>query len=441
MTQTDLRPPVAQRRTGAARAWLLTFLLVVFLFINYADKAVLAFAGVRIQSDLGISPEQFGLVQSAFFWLFAAGALTLGAVSQRIGLRLMLGILMLVWVASMVPLLGTVSFSVLLVSRLVLGFAEGPAYALATLAVHGWFPAEKRALPAGLVTAGASLGPLVGAPVLTWVIVEHSWHTAFGVLIVMGLIWAAAWFTFAKVEPAPAVEAAATVARPTVPNASYAHLLRTGTVIGIGLLLFLGYWSTSLKVAWLPVYLTDGLGYDTITSGRLMMIPYGVAAAGSIAAGFYSNRLVARGYSLKVARGYLAGGLIIAAGVAMFAFTQVDRGIVQMALITIAFSANTGAYAVGFTAVADVVHPSKRGQVLGGLVATSSIAGIISPLVMGFSVGAAADKITGYGFGFAVTGIVMAVGSAMAMFLVNPERDVKKLTEATDAAARDEALR
>ena len=62
------------RRVQSGRAWVLTVLLVAFLFLNYADKAVLAFAGTQIQAELGISPAQFGLVQSAFFWLFAAGA-------------------------------------------------------------------------------------------------------------------------------------------------------------------------------------------------------------------------------------------------------------------------------------------------------------------------------------------------------------------------------
>ena len=61
---------------------------------------------------------------------------------------------------------------------------ELAAYALATHVVHSWFPPEKRALPAGVVSAGSSVGPLIAAPVLTLVIATWDWHAAFLVLIV-----------------------------------------------------------------------------------------------------------------------------------------------------------------------------------------------------------------------------------------------------------------
>lgn len=428
MTQTDVVSSPVAARIHVGRAWLLTAFLVLFLFVNYADKAVLAFAAGRIEQELGITAAQFGLVQSAFFWFFAVGALALGALSPRIGLRWLLAALMLVWVATMAPLIGGTTFTVLVVLRMVLGFAEGPAYALATHAVHGWFPAHQRALPAGLVTAGASCGPLVCAPVLAWIIVNWSWHAAFAVLVIVGLVWAAVWLPLAR--GASAESSGDKEIRRERPGAtvSYWALLRTGTVVGIAALLFLGYWSTALKVAWLPVYLADGLGYGTLAAGRLVLLPYGVAAVGSIGAGWLSNYLVGRGVSLKLARGYLAGGLTMAAGLAMFGFTQVPPGLVQMGLITVAFSGNVAAYAVAFTAIADVVPVRKRGTVLGGLVAVASLAGILAPLLMGFSVAGTGDKVAGYGVGFGATGVLMAVGSLLATLLVDPRRDAAKLT-------------
>ncbi|MFC0449442.1 MFS transporter [Rhodococcus jostii] len=426
MSEILTRQTAVASPPSPARAWLITVLLFTFLLLNFADKAVLGFAGVHIQRDLGITPQQFGLLQSAFFWLFAVGAIVLGALSSRIGVRWLLALLMLVWIVTMVPLLGPVSFGVLLACRIVLGFAEGPAYALATHSVHSWFPAEKRALPSGVVTAGASVGPLLAAPILTWVIVTWSWHAAFGVLVALGALWAVAWLVLGRDAPVhtPADTADGTL---HLVDAPYRMLLTTGTVVGIALLTFFSYWSTTLKVAWLPVYLSDGLGYDTITAGRLMMLPYAVAAVGAIGAGWLSNWLTVRGVSRRVSRGYLAGGLIVAAGLSMFAFTLLSAGLPQMILIALAFSLNTAAYAVAFTAIADVVHPRKRGPILGFLVAFYSMAGILAPLVLGYFVGNATDKITGYGHGFALTGMLMAVGGAAAMFLVRPEHDVATL--------------
>lgn len=435
MTTTAARS--IQTRSVSRRAWLITTLLFLFMLLNFADKAVLGFAGVHIQRDLGISPQQFGLLQSSFFWLFAVGAIVLGALSSRISLRWLLSGLMLVWVLTMIPLLGTVSFGVLLASRIILGFAEGPAAALATHCVQSWFPAHKRGVPLGITTSGAAVGPLLAAPIMTWIIATWSWHAAFGVLVVSGSLWALAWLIFGKDAPAEVLQESSSESNspgtssgsgPLV-DISLRTVLTSGTVIGVGLLLFFSYWSTTLKVAWLPVYLSDGLGYNTLTTGRLIMIPYAVAAVASMTVGLISNKLIARGASRRVARGYLAGGLIVIAGLAMAGFTTLAAGWPQIVLITVAFSANTAAYVVAFAAIGDVVHPRKRGTVLGCIVAFYSMAGIIAPLLLGYLVGNAADKISGYQQGFMITGVLMAVGGAAATLLVRPDLDVAKFAK------------
>ncbi|WP_406422638.1 MFS transporter [Streptomyces sp. NBC_00873] len=434
MTRTMSKAAPAAASATKTGAWCVTVLLALFMLINYADKAVMGFAAQNILKDLGITAQQFGVIQSAFFWLFFAGAILLGVLSTKIGLRRLLAILMLVWVATMVPLVGTVGFTMLMLCRLILGFAEGPAYALANHAVHSRFPAEKRALPAGVVAAGASLGPVLMAPILTWVIVRWSWHAAFGVLVVAGAIWVVLWLAFGK--DAPAASAASQAAESEVVDAPFTDLIRSGTLIGVALLMFFGYWSTTLKVAWLPLYLSDGLGYSTLATGRLVMIPYAVAAIGSISVGALSNRLLAKGVSRRVARGYLTGALVVASGVAMYGFTVLGQGMLQMVLITLAFSLNTASYAVAITAVADIVHPRKRGAVMGGLVAISSIAGVISPLVLGYFVENAANKIAGYGQGFALVGVLVAVGSVFATFMVHPDRDLAKFRVRVQGSVR-----
>jgi len=399
------------------------------MLLNFADKAVLGFAGVHIMKDLGLTPQQFGMVQSAFFWLFAVGAIVIGALTSKINVRWLLSAVMLVWIVTMLPLLGPVSLIVLLACRIMLGFAEGPAFALATHVVHSWFPPERRALPAGVVAAGASIGPLIAAPTLTWVIVTWSWHAAFGVLIAAGLVWSIAWLLLGKDAPesVTARNPETTAADDLPAEAPYRVLLTTGTIVGIALLTFFSYWSTTLKISWLPLFLSDGLGYDTITAGRLITLPYAVAAVASISAGLLSNTLTARGVSRRITRGYLTGGLVVAAGVSMFLFTTIGTGPLQMVLITLAFSLNTAAYAVAFVAVGDLVHPKQRGTILGCLVAFYSMAGVIAPLLLGHFVGDAADKASGYGQGFAITGLLMVFGGLAATFLVRPDRDAVKI--------------
>lgn len=448
----DVEQPAGRRPLGKMtpfRAWSITILLALFLFINYADKAVLGLAGSDIKVDLGLTAAQYGVVQSGFYWLFAIGALSLGTLSSRINLRWYLAILMLVWVATMVPLLGTIGFSALLICRVILGFAVGPAYALANHSAQSLFPAEKRALASGVVTAGSSLGPLVMAPILTWIIVQWDWHTAFGVIAAAGLVWAVLWLIFggsSKVErkggagaAAAAKAAKAAKAKDDEPaNVPYRVLLGTATIIGIAALNFFSYWSTSLKVAWLPVYLADGLGYDTLAVGRLVALPFATAAVFSIAAGFFSNWLYKRGCSRQVSRGYLAGALVAGAGLSMWGFTVVPQGVFQMVLVILAFSLNTASIGVGFTALGDLVHSKKRGGIMGGIVAISSLAGILSPLFLGWTITAGATAVEGYEKGFAMVGIMMVAGAVVATFFIRPDKDLLKLRAWADKNAENE---
>lgn len=425
------RPP---RSMQMRRAWLVVGLLVLFMLINHADKSVIAFAGVQIQRDLGLSSQQFGLLQSSFFWLFAVGALFFGWLSSRVSLRWLLAGLMLTWVATMIPLLGTVSFGVLIACRVILGFAEGPAFALANHAAHSWFPPEKRAMAGGFVSAGASIGTLLAAPVLTWIIFYWDWHAAFYVLIAIGILWAGAWLILGRSAGEGETAPVSTVVVETV-DAPYKTILKTGTVIGIAVLMFSSYWSTTLKIAWLPVYLQEGLGYDTATAGQLMMLPYGLAACGAVAAGWFSGRLVSRGVSRRVARGYFSAALVAGAGVSMAGFTLLPQGGLQLVLIALAFSLNTAAFGVALSAIADVVQAKKRGMVLGMLSAVASISGMVAPLVLGFAVGSSVDKITGYAIGFQSSGALMVVGAVIAIFLVNPERDITLIRRRVEETA------
>jgi hypothetical protein len=45
-------------------AWKITFLLFLFMLVNFADKIVVGLAGVPIMTELKLEPESFGLLGS-----------------------------------------------------------------------------------------------------------------------------------------------------------------------------------------------------------------------------------------------------------------------------------------------------------------------------------------------------------------------------------------
>ena len=110
----------------------MTALLFLFMLINFADKVVVGLAAQPIMAELNLTPEQFGLIGSSFFFLFAVSAVIVGFITNRVQTRHTLLVMAIVWSLVQFPMLGTVSLEVLIACRIILGAGEGPAAPVAT---------------------------------------------------------------------------------------------------------------------------------------------------------------------------------------------------------------------------------------------------------------------------------------------------------------------
>src|SRR3954471_103181 len=91
-------PNAAGKTTETPKgARTVTFLLFLFMLVNFADKIIVGLAGVPIMTDLKLSPEQFGLLGSSFFFLFSISAIAVGFAVNRIQTRWVLLALATIW--------------------------------------------------------------------------------------------------------------------------------------------------------------------------------------------------------------------------------------------------------------------------------------------------------------------------------------------------------
>src|SRR6202011_3914929 len=102
-------------------AWKITFLLFLFMLVNFADKIVVGLAGAPIMDELKLEPESFGHLGSSFFILFSISAIIVGFIVNRVATRWVLLVMAVVWSLAQVPMVGTVSFTMLLLCRVLLG--------------------------------------------------------------------------------------------------------------------------------------------------------------------------------------------------------------------------------------------------------------------------------------------------------------------------------
>ncbi|MGJ5202566.1 MFS transporter [Bradyrhizobium sp. HKCCYLR20261] len=404
-------------------AWRITLLLFLFMLVNFADKIVVGLAGVPIMTDLKLSPEQFGLLGSSFFFLFSISAIAVGFVVNRIETRWVLLALAVIWSIAQFPMVGDVGFTTLLICRVILGAGEGPAASVALHAMYKWFPDERRGLPTALLSQGAAFGVIVAVPALNAIIVSFGWHYAFGALGLVGLLWGAAWIALGREGPLADTETTATKETP-VP---YTQLLLSRTFIGCVAASFSAYWALSLGLTWFTPFLIKGLGLSQQQAGLVSVLPWIFGAVVVLATGLLSQVLMARGLSTRLARGVLGSVPLVAGGLVMAMLPYGGSPAMQIALIVIGSGLSGAIYVVCPLMIGEFTPVRQRGAVMAIYGAGYTLAGIVAPIVMGKVVQNAATALDGYVQGFVINAVVLVVSGLVGLALLWPESERARL--------------
>jgi MFS family permease len=404
-------------------AWKVTFLLFLFMLVNFADKIVVGLAGVPIMTELKLEPEQFGLLGSSFFFLFPITAVVVGFVVNRIATRWVLLVLAAIWALAQFPMVGTVGFTTLLICRVILGAGEGPAGSVAVHAVFKWFPDEKRTLPTAILLQGSTFGVILAVPALNWVIVNHSWHYAFGALGVAGLIWVVAWLILGK--EGPLVQTAAMAANE--PRIPYVQLLTSRTFVGCVASTFGAYWALSLGLTWFTPFIVKGLGFSQQQAGFISILPWVFGAVVVLLTGWISQVMLARGFTTRGARGVLGAAPLIFGGAILAMLPHVAPGAPMMAVLVVGTGLCGSIYVVCAPMIGEFTPMSQRGAVIAIYGALYTLAGILAPAVMGSVIQSSATLLDGYTTGFTINAVIMIASGLLGLLLLWPNTERARL--------------
>src|SRR3954454_9432139 len=405
-------------------AWTVTFLLFLFMVVNFADKIVVGLAGVPIMTDLKLEPEQFGLLGSSFFFLFSISAIVVGFIVNKVPTRWVLLTLAVIWALTQFPMVGTVSFTTLLICRIVLGAGEGPAASVAMHALYKWFPNEKRVLATAILLQGSAFGVIVALPAWNWVMVNHSWHYAFGALGVVGLIWVSAWLALGKEGPLEDTQALAA----TEPKIPYLQLLTSRTFIGCVAATFGAYWALSLGLTWFTPFIIKGLGFSQSEAGWISILPWVFGATIVILTGWISQVMMGRGYTTRVSRGVLGSVPLIIGGLILATMPHLQGAGIQIALLVVGSGLCGAIYVVCPPMLGEFTPASQRGAVLAIYGALYTLSGIIAPTVMGTVIQRAGNMVDGYMTGFTINAVVMVGSGVIGLLLLWPNTEKARLT-------------
>ncbi|WP_246793039.1 MFS transporter [Burkholderia perseverans] len=430
--------------------WRICALLFTATTINYLDRQVLGILKPDLALRFNWSETQYSHVVVVFALCYGAGMLLAGKLIDRIGVKAGYGLSVLVWsVASCAHALVTTTLGFGWV-RALLGLSESGSYPSAVKAISEWFPRSEQALAVGIVTAGTSIGAVAAPAVVPWLAVSYGWQAAFVVTGLTGFVWLACWqFRYAAPLAHPKVSArelaliGANRAAPGEPEPAEAgprpgwrelfRLRETWTVfIGKGLTDPI-WW---FLLFWLPSYFSERFHLDLRNLGLPLVIVYVATSIGSIAGGWLSSALIARGWPVQKAR--QTAMLCLALLVVPMAFAPwIDNMWVMVGLLSLSVAAHQGWSANMFTLASDMFPKAQVASVtgIGGL--GGAIGASIFPLFVGVLLDhfrALGNINAGYNALFMVCGLAYVVTWVLMKF-VRPSRASAPLGESHAARA------
>ena len=408
--------------------WRIAILVSVAIAISYLDRQTLPVAVSAIARDIPLSNQRFSALQSAFLLSYALMYIGGGKLVDALGTRIGFAVIMTFWSLANASHALATSFTMLMVSRFLLGMGEGGGFPAATRAVAEWFPAKERATAMGIINAGTAVGAVIAPPLIALVLNYSGWRWIFVVTGGLGLLWTWWWISsyFSPANhPEPMVReqfASASEAQDSEPRPRWFDLLRIRESWGLVSAKFLSDAAWYFYLFWLPKYLYDARGFDVRAVGTFAWIPYAAAGVGCLLGGWFSSYLVKRQFSLGVAR-KLALGLSAAV---MPSILLVPRLPAAWALVI--FSIAYFGQQSWSTLVMVLPTDLFPGNVVGSVAGLVGFGGAMGGIAFGQLVGYLLDHGFGYGVVFSlaatfhVAAFVIILATVPVVHSLNLER-------------------
>jgi ACS family hexuronate transporter-like MFS transporter len=379
--------------------------------INYMDRLALNQMAVRIKTYFSLSNYEYSVLESAFSFAFAIGAVTTGYVVDRISVRWVYPFMVLGWSTAGVLTGFAGGFWMLLTCRFALGLFESGNWPCGIRTTRAILRPQERSLGNSIFQSGTALGAVI-TPLLVLALLRSAdpgepqrhaimsvtggtyaavsgapadtWKYPFRVIGSLGVVWVVLWFVTVPASMLQRREEGAGV------NARFRDVIRDirfwvlfVIVIAINIT-WHGY------RAWLPLYLQQQRGFSEVEMSRFTTLYYLVADIGSWTVGGMTLLLCRRGMGIHRSR-TLAFGLCAFMTMGTLAVPFLARGWpLTIGLLVVAFGA-LGLFPTYFSLTQDLSarHQGKVSGTLGAaahisLAAIYPLEGMISDLTRSY---------------------------------------------------------
>jgi len=359
--------------------------------INYIDRQVIGILKPYIETDLGWSEFDYGLIVTAFQVAYATGLLITGVLLDKFGTRLGYAIAIAVWsFAGMfhAAARSAISFAI---ARFFLGLGESANFPAAIKTVSEWFPQRERAHATGWFNSGSTIGAIVAPLIVTGITITMGWQWAFIITGALGFIWIICWLVYyfppAK-HPRLSVEEHKFILQDEngaekTDNVKWTDLFRYRQTYALCSTRFISDWVWWFFLFWTPDFLHKMHGVNIREAILPLIVIYGIASFGGIGGGWISSYLINKGKSVDYAR---KSAILVSAMVVLpiMIVPQIKSLWLTVFLISAGCAGHCGWAANMFTLISDIYPKKAVGSMTGLTGFTAAVGGALSASFVGY---------------------------------------------------------
>lgn len=326
-----------------------------------------------IRDSLQLDYFQTGLLLSAFSLVYGVSQLPLGALSDRLGARVVVALGLLVTGLACLGAGLSRDYAQLMAAMILMGLAASSYHAPASAFLSQVFGKAARGRSLGVHVVGGTSG-LMAAPFVAILLanVSGSWRTSFLAMGVPALAAGLLVLVYTRAQEAATLKAAAEEQSEPIDFLKLARLL--GFLVAVAML-------TQLVVSgmnsYLPLYLVDKHGAPRDIAGLVMGIVFGAGVIGAPIGGALSDRIGRKPVILLS---------IVGIGPLIYAITVLPFGWLMAAAIAAYGMVLIFRLPVMESMIADLVPARRRATVLGAYYFLSQEATGVSTPFIGWAV-------------------------------------------------------
>uniref|UniRef100_A0A0G4F1F7 Major facilitator superfamily (MFS) profile domain-containing protein n=1 Tax=Chromera velia CCMP2878 TaxID=1169474 RepID=A0A0G4F1F7_9ALVE len=372
--------------------WVVFALTYVTYASIYFTRKPFSVVKAAMETDLRISKQSLGAVDTGFLSAYAVGQFLIGPIGDRFGAR---PTLVLSFLGSAVTTLffgmsANLTFLVALWS--LNGLTQAGCFPMMVKALNPWFDASERGSVMGLWTTCQQVGGAGSTAIAAFLLSRFGWRSAF--------FWPAVWVLACSVAlllglpdagPSTGGEEAAKKGggvgetkkkeKEKAAPASFGETLKIPGLMALGF----GYFCVKLVrytlMFWLPYYLSKVLEYDAATAGLMSTLFDIGGALGSVVCGIVADRLFDGKKIIVVAPMCALTGILSAMyGPASRGGVHLNMGV----MFLVGFMVAGPDSVLGGAATTDVCERNKMNQAVGTACGLVNGMGSLGAILQGF---------------------------------------------------------